>query len=520
MSTAAKPDRVQLALQRFYERHGSRGLVRVAFGVAVATVFLVVPVTVAAAAGYLDASTDEAVRWVVYAEAVAAVAVVGGVLPSRHLIRTIAVWSDEPTEARAAGTWQAIERAPRKVVPTVALSALLLECAVMPAVITADVDAPGYVLIMIAIGVTVAVAADAIFVVFLLDVVLRPIMAEVATRLPPGFEPPLDGWRLRTKAVVPTPFVTALAALFVGAFADTAEGPPRMVVTFAIALAVCSVATAIFVIASGSALRPLDEVMAATHRVRDGDLETEAPLLTTDELGELTLSFNKMLEGLRERESLQEHNAELVDELRDSRARIVAASDAARRRVERDLHDGAQQHLVLLQLKLGQMAQAVAADPKAAAMADELRADLTRALRDLRELAHGLYPALLENEGLPGALNEAADRAAIPAEVQSNGTGRYPPEIEAAVYFCCLEALQNAAKHAGPDAVVKVTLSRSDAGLEFSVADTGPGFDVAQENGSHGLQNMRDRIGALGGALEITSVPGQGTTVSGTVPGR
>ncbi|MDX6688574.1 MAG: hypothetical protein QOG15_31 [Solirubrobacteraceae bacterium] len=227
---------------------------------------------------------------------------------------------------------------------------------------------------------------------------------------------------------------------------------------------------------------------------------------------------------LRERELLREHNAELVadlrrqaDQLRDSRTRIVAASHAARRRVERDLHDGAQQRLVLLGLKLALTRTRVEGDPAIAAAIDELRVDVGLALSELRELARGIYPAILENDGLPAALREAAKRAMTPTEVECAGAGRYSSELEAAVYFCCLEALQNAAKHAGEGARVQITLRDGDGALAFAVSDDGKGFEHAGASVGAGLQNMTDRIGALGGTLRIDSTRGEGTSITGTV---
>jgi signal transduction histidine kinase len=164
------------------------------------------------------------------------------------------------------------------------------------------------------------------------------------------------------------------------------------------------------------------------------------------------------------------------------------------------------------------LAREVADDPKASALVEHLRGDLDRALAELRDLAHGIYPPLLENEGLPGALGEAAQRAAIPTTLEADGAGRYPPELEAAVYFCCLEALQNAAKHGGDGARATITLAERDNALAFTVSDDGPGFDTASQNGSAGLQNMTDRIGALGGTLRIESAPGNGTKITGTLP--
>ena len=204
-------------------------------------------------------------------------------------------------------------------------------------------------------------------------------------------------------------------------------------------------------------------------------------------------------------------------ELQASRARIVSAADASRRRIERNLHDGAQQRLVALAVKLGLARRLATGD--AAALLEELRTDVQDTLTELRELAHGIYPPLLREHGLGEALRNAAGRSAVPVRVEAGTDLRYPPEAEAAVYFCCLEALQNAGKHAGPDATATVRVGGSAAGgLEFEVADDGAGFDPATTGESHGFVNMRDRLGAFGGELTVTSAPGEGTVVRGTVP--
>jgi signal transduction histidine kinase len=262
-------------------------------------------------------------------------------------------------------------------------------------------------------------------------------------------------------------------------------------------------------------------LLHASESIQTGDLRARVPLVGNDELTELSQSFNEMVDGLEERESLRQHNVELVDELHASRARIVAAADASRQAVERDLHDGAQQRLVLLNLKLGLIESRLEQDPTSAGevVADAKR-ELDLALQELRDLAHGIYPQVLSSDGLSGALADAADRAALPTTADFDGLGRYLPELEAAIYFCCLEALQNSAKYAGEGARATVSLAEHDGALEFIVADDGAGFDPASVNGSSGLQNMSDRIGALGGELLIESRPGEGTRIAGTVPVR
>jgi len=208
-----------------------------------------------------------------------------------------------------------------------------------------------------------------------------------------------------------------------------------------------------------------------------------------------------------------------AEALQASRARIVAAANAERRRIERNLHDGAQQHLVALAVKVRLARQLAERDPvKANSLLEELGGDLEDALQELRDLAHGIYPPLLADKGLAEALASAARRAVLPTEVRASDIGRYPPEMEAAVYFCCLEALQNAGKHAGEGARATVRLWEEAGGLLFEVADDGLGFDVRQTGVSGGFTNMNDRLGAIGGTLRVESAPGRGTKVNGVIP--
>jgi signal transduction histidine kinase len=209
------------------------------------------------------------------------------------------------------------------------------------------------------------------------------------------------------------------------------------------------------------------------------------------------------------------------DELQQSRARIVTAADAERRKLERNLHDGAQQHLVALAVKLRLAGDAVEDDPEdAKAMIGELRGDVQDAIAELRSLAHGIFPPLLVSEGLDGALRAAAGRAPLSTTVDAAGLGRYPSEMEAAIYFCVLEAMQNAGKHAGETATVRVRVWEAERHLQFEVADDGVGFVVDADTAvtGHGFVNMADRLGAFGGTLAVRSAPGAGTTIAGSLP--
>jgi signal transduction histidine kinase len=307
-----------------------------------------------------------------------------------------------------------------------------------------------------------------------------------------------------------------LSMLFAGRDEPLHKLLPAVVMVGILVIPVCVVLMRIVI---DSVTSPLRDVVATSRRVGAGDLSADVAVRNDDELGVLVTSFNKMLEGLREREALRDRNAQLNKALRESLARIVAAADTERRKVERDLHDGAQQELVLLGLKLRLVQRKIDADPAGAkAILTELHQDLDRALGDLRDLAHGIYPQALEREGLPGALREAVQRSAIPADLECNGTRRYAPQIEAAVYFCCLEALQNSAKHAGEQARAGIRLTERGELLEFEIFDDGLGFQAATYASSAGLQNMTDRIGALGGELRIQSERGTGTQILGTIP--
>ncbi len=211
-------------------------------------------------------------------------------------------------------------------------------------------------------------------------------------------------------------------------------------------------------------------------------------------------------------------NVRLIEELRASRQRLVAAQDEERRRLERNIHDGAQQQLVALTVKLRLLEQIAGRDPaKATEIATQLQAKATAALDDLRDLARGIYPPLLADKGLPAALEAQARKLRVPVSVDAGDLGRFSQDVEAAVYFSCLEALQNVTKYAEASKV-KISLARSDGRLSFAVTDDGVGFDPASASHGSGLQGIADRLDALGGTFEIVSTVGEGTAVNGSMP--
>ncbi len=238
----------------------------------------------------------------------------------------------------------------------------------------------------------------------------------------------------------------------------------------------------------------------------------------------LTPVEGKLMSDLAAQAGLVLHNIGLTEqlharlaELQASRLRIVTAQDEQRRRIERDIHDGAQQQLLAIAETLA-VAQSLAGhdEERERALVAQLKAETSGALETLRGLARGIYPPLLADQGLAAAVRAQAGKAPGPVEVSTDGVGRYPPEIETAIYFCCVEALQNAARHA-PGSTVRVSLADSGAEVVFTIADDGSGFDPAAASNGTGLRNMSDRLAALGGSCQVDSSPGRGTTVAGRI---
>jgi signal transduction histidine kinase len=206
-----------------------------------------------------------------------------------------------------------------------------------------------------------------------------------------------------------------------------------------------------------------------------------------------------------------------LEELQASRQRLVTAQDEERRRLERNLHDGAQQHLVALKVNLSLVARQAEAGVPVAPMLGSLQSDADEAIEALRQLAHGIYPPLLADQGLAAALEAQTRKSPLAVEIREDGIHRYSQDVEAAVYFCALEALQNVAKYADAGRAI-VALSQDGGRLRCSIIDDGKGFEPTVADRGAGLQNMADRIEALGGAFEVRSEPGAGTTIDTSIP--
>ena len=240
------------------------------------------------------------------------------------------------------------------------------------------------------------------------------------------------------------------------------------------------------------------------------------PVSPADEklIADLAAQAGLVLRNVRLTEELKSR----LDDLKAAQKRLVNAQDEERRKLERNIHDGAQQQLVALAVKLRLADGLVERDaPKARELLGQIQEETHSALEDLRDLARGIYPPLLADKGLSAALEAQARKSGLPIEVHATGIGRYPQDIEAAVYFSCLEAMQNIAKYAFTSSA-SVSLAEDGRALTFAVVDDGRGFDPVATNGGSGLQGIADRLGALDGQVTVTSAPGLGTTIEGRLP--
>jgi signal transduction histidine kinase len=266
------------------------------------------------------------------------------------------------------------------------------------------------------------------------------------------------------------------------------------------------------------AVRHGDELLGAiTIAKRHGESVTEQEQQLLDDVAS---QAGMVLRNVRLTADLAARLEEIegtASELRASRQRIVEAQDAERRRIERDIHDGAQQHLVALAVKLRMARTFAERDPGRTAQAlNDVRALISSSLDNLRDLARGIYPPVLAERGVVAALRAQAASSGAKTTVSARAIERLDPAVEAAIYFCCLESMQNATKHGAR--TVRVRIEGGEGQVRFAVEDDGPGFDPATVVRGSGLQNMQDRIASLGGSLEVRSIRGEGTTISGSVP--
>ncbi len=273
--------------------------------------------------------------------------------------------------------------------------------------------------------------------------------------------------------------------------------------------------------ASGGVVAPPTTTPRSYRREAEAESGLRVALICEEGFGDRVEFLDAVcacvISGL-ERQRLDAALANSLADVAASRKRLVGAADGARQKIERDLHDGAQQQLVALRVKLELAREALDADPaEAAELVGGLGSEVEEIIEEVRSLARGIYPALLASDGLGEALRSAGRRSRLPVAIEADGVGRLPPETESAVYFCCLEALQNVAKHATGATLVRIDLHR-DADLRFEVSDDGCGFASENPVEGSGMTGMRDRIAAVGGELRVESGPGEGTRVIGRTP--
>ncbi len=307
----------------------------------------------------------------------------------------------------------------------------------------------------------------------------------------------------------PLLMITALLpAVFAAPFVSRHEVGPYVVVSFFTAVAV-------------ACLGLLQDVTGlsddVSERVRDVTLLVVGPGLTAVVVWVVLQSNVRLQTALDGELAARRDLARQAEELRASRRRVVAATDRERRRIERDLHDGAQSRLIAVNLGLARLRAALGAEQRQAlGIVEEVRSEVQLAHTELRDLARGVYPTALTQHGLVAAINAAVDRSEITVTLALDGLGRHHAEIEAAVYFCVLEALHNANRHSSAS-VIDIAMCANDEKLSFAVTDDGTGFDERSSAGV-GMDNMADRLGAVGGTLRVSSHRSRGTEVSGDVP--
>jgi signal transduction histidine kinase len=509
--------RLDALLERGYGRLGWRLLLVYAggtwaFGLIAATPLLLLLLRVA------QVTAGETLRVVGLFLVVGVASTVLGLWSTTRLLRPIADWFDGGRDpGGAAPAWYAVHRLPLEIsVRNASLGAVLgppCLTACLATVMPIDASLVALELLVFLSGIAMVTAVGT----FGLQLTLRPLIRDVAGTLDP---PPAarGGTLLRSKLLVAVPALTLFVAISAG-LASLDPGTPwseclrrELLVSGALLIFVGPAS----LLLAHSTLTPLDDLLRATERLKRGDFVSRVPELSGDEYGALAESFNEAIKGLAEREQLAVANERLLDEVRASRARIIAASDAERRRVESKHHERAPQRLIALALDLQMlwdMADAGGPD-EMRAMAGEAVAALQGALEELRELARGLHPSVLATDGLAPAIEQVAALAPVPVEVRVPEQ-RYSEEVESTAYFVASEALANVAKYAAASQAI-VSVERRNGRLVVQIADDGVGG--ADPQAGSGLAGLVDRVAALDGDLTIESSVGHGTTVRAELP--
>lgn len=352
-------------------------------------------------------------------------------------------------------------------------------------------------------------ATAGFFFVLIWEVAFRPVLREIQPLLPHDFDPDKSWLTLGRRSALASASAMAYTGAAVASLVAATDARDRTlaIAVFATIGSALSFGGLITALVSHSIFTRVADLHQALVRIGDREVGVRVAVRAGDELDDAAVSLNRMAERIEEDEAI----------LRASRARLASAADGERQRMERDLRRRVLVRLQRIGADVGEVQREVVDLPDLHRLCGRVRESVAQAEVEIQRLARGVYPQELTEAGLEAALVSAAERMAMPTEVRSAGVGRFDPAGESSVYFCCNEALQNAAKHAGAGATAVVRLARFDGRVDFEVTDTGYGFRV--DGRGRGLQNMRDRIRAAGGDLTIVSAAdGRGTRVTGWVP--
>lgn len=346
------------------------------------------------------------------------------------------------------------------------------------------------------------------FFVLIWEVAFRPVLREIQPLLPADFDPDKSWLTLARRSALASASAMAYTGVAVSSLV-AATGDREIALAIAVFATLGSAATfggVITALVSHSIFMRVDELKMALVRIGDGEPGVRVAVRAGDELDDAAMSLNRMAERLEADDAA----------LRASRARLASVADGERQRMERDLRRRVLVRLQRIGAEVGEVEARLVDEPDLHKLSRRARESAAAAEVEIQRLARGVYPEELTVAGLEAALSATAERMAVPTVLSSPGVGRLDHARESAVYFCCNEALQNAAKHAGDTATATVTLAREQGRLRFEVADDGCG--VESDAQGRGMDNMRDRVRAVGGDLTISYRPGGGTTVDGWVP--
>lgn len=441
---------------------------------------------------------------------VAVVIAAAGVIAQFIALRLVAPLRRTPrSQQDLAAAWEAAVSFPLTFAVRSMTMGLVL---ISPAVIVGFGHAFGFripLLIYAAIGIAQITAVTVIVLIFVAAVLVRPFLTDLQKKL--EVLPSSQTVTLRTRLILLIPIgvgATATGAAFAQPtrIGITTSTIVAIALTSAFALFMWTPVTALF---AHSMLTPIADLQAATERIKHGDYSQPIAEMWADELGAVAVSLNEAMRGLSERQ-------QMARDVRESRARIVAAADASRKRIERNIHDGAQQRLVALTLdaRLLETQIPTMSDDETIAAVQQLAEGLKEALAELRDLARGLHPAILTTDGLGPALTQLAARSAVPISVDAPSE-RLPDQVETTAYFVAAEALANVAKYARATHAA-VTATHENGRLSIEIVDDGVGGACAS-SGS-GLSGLADRVAAIGGRLTVESESGKGTRIAADLP--